>query len=93
MNLKDQYGNPVPDDLVVLSREKPQEFTELGLTLMDAADWYEVDGILLVSAKAVQSFLEVDPLDCGLKLSQRSQVFAVHSCLHRWNEEDGFYHA
>jgi hypothetical protein len=91
--MNDQYGNPIPDDLVVLSGENPQEMTELGLTLVDAADWYEVDGILLVSAKSVQYFLETDPIDCGVRLTPRSKVYAVDYCLHRWNEEDGFYHA
>jgi hypothetical protein len=89
--MKDQYGNPVPGDLIVLTGETPGDFTDFALKLIDDADWYEVNGFLLVSSKAVQHCFDGDPIDAGLDL-RKAKVLYVASCLHRWDDEL-FYHA
>ena len=90
--MKDQFDNDVPNDLVVLSGENPADMTLEMLEAVDRADWYEVDGVLLVSAAAVPG-LESDPLDSGITLTETTEVLYVGHILKRWNEIDGFYHA
>jgi hypothetical protein len=88
----DQYDDTIPDDLVVLSGENPADMTKDFLKLVKDADWYEANGVLLVSAQAVGGFLEVDPVDCGIDLAA-VEVLRIDNVLKRWSYEDGFYHA
>lgn len=92
--LKDQYGGRVPDDFVVLSGRLPQDYTEKDLRMITRAEWYEVDGIILVSAREVDYASEDDPLDADVDLSKPGiEIGRIADALKRWSEEDGFYHA
>ena len=101
-SMNDQYGNSVPDDLVVLDFA-PKELSSEELVKIDAIDWYRPDldahpgfkNMILVSycmlAKCiVGTFDGTDPQDCGLE--SISAVDYIESVLHRWGS-DGFYHA
>lgn len=91
--LVDQYGGRVPDDLVVLGRH-PQDFDERHLRLIDRASWYEVGGIILVSAREVDYLSEDDPLDSGIDLSKPEiEIGRIADALKRMSDQDGFYHA
>jgi len=91
--LKDQYGDRVPDDLVVLGG-RPQDYGEGSLRLIERANWYEADGVILVSAREVNYASETDPLDADVDLSKPGvEIFRIADALKRWSEEDGFYHA
>lgn len=86
--MKDQYGNAVPNDLVLLpnythlDEERKKVFE---------ADWYDIDGIIWVSAKAIDYLSESDVEDSGINIS--GEIMYVDHCLKRGNEIDGFYHA
>lgn len=91
--MNDQYGNKIPDDLVLVY---DIDFTPDEIKLIDNADWYVVDlyhhkGLLCVSAKAVNYLLEDSPVD--VFNSRIKTVEYVGMVLHRYNEYDGFYHA
>lgn len=88
--MKDQYDNDVPSDLVLLPNI--EDLTEEGAIVIDIADWYEADGILMASAKAIHYLSEDDPLDAGVDLS-KCEIMFVNGILHRYNIIDGFYHA
>lgn len=92
MTRKDQYGNPIPDDLVVLSGENPADLTDHALRLIANADWYEASSVMLVPASQVENFLEAEPVDAGVDLAQVT-VSKIADFLKRWNDVDGFYHA
>jgi hypothetical protein len=100
----DQYGQPVPKDLVVL----PYGFSPCPgkvvsgdplpnheVRIIMAASWYEVEGnpgLLLASYLAIGGLSELNPLDCGLTL-EGAQINRVADPLKRYSLEDGFYHA
>ncbi len=88
--MKDQYGNPVPTDLVLLPDFS--DLTEQETDLIFRADWYECERVLMASFKAIGELSEDDPIDAGVDL-RCAQVFKVDDCLKRGNGEDGFYHA
>lgn len=90
--MRDQYGNEVPDDLVVLDLE-PSELLSCELKKVGLADWYKVDGVILVSYRAVDGLTETDPVDAGIELNQSTEILYINQVLHRWNGSDGFYHA
>ena len=91
--MKDQYGDDVPGDLVVL--DNSEEHNVYGLEAIDVADWYEASthrGIILVSAKVTQT--ETDPSDVGIDLAAPNlEIYLIDRPLHRYSVEDGFYHA
>jgi hypothetical protein len=90
--MKDQYNNPIPDDLVTMPDISLLSVKEVNL--VDNADWYEANGILLVSSKAINFLSEDDPLDSGINLADPDiEIFHVEHVLHRFNFVDGFYHA
>ena len=92
-NRKDQYGEPIPNDLVVLSGENPKDFIADGLKAVDKADWYEANGIILVPWHQTEIF-ETAPEDAGLDLDDPTvEILKIDAVLHRYNEVDGFYHA
>jgi hypothetical protein len=85
--MRDQYGNDVPTDLVVLP-------THLGLQdtkVVMSANWYEANGILMASYKAIYGLSESDPLEPGVLPTD--QILYVAHALKRYSKEDGFYHA
>jgi len=83
---KDQYGQDVPADLVVLHFGFAPEAVSptimgdpLELKIVNkimAADWYEVwtlqgpTGLMLASAEAIEYESEIDLVDCGIDLTQ-----------------------
>ena len=91
--MNDQYGNKVPDDLVLVY---DMDFTPDEITLIDSADWYVVnlfhnESLLCVSAKAVDYLFDGSPVEEFN--SKIKSVDYVDRILHRYSEEDGFYHA
>lgn len=90
--MKDQYGNAVPSDLVVL----PDFWllTPAEVEIVDKMDWWECKGVLLTEPN---EFSEDDPRDYGVEVDPdgnlTGKVIKVDACLHRYNGEDGFYHA
>lgn len=90
--LQDQHGNDVPTDLVCMPTGLDQ-IDLIDISLVDHSDWYEVDNVLLISAEAINHSSEVDPIDVGVKLDKKTKIMIIDPILHRWNPEDGFYHA
>jgi hypothetical protein len=90
--MRDQYGNAVPADLVVLPDYWLLTPSEVEVVI--SMDWYECKGVLLVPANEISSD---NPRDYGLEFDQdgnlTGKVTKVDACLHRCNDEDGFYHA
>lgn len=91
MRLYDQYDRPVPDDLVLLPDPSPGA-EEAELAILMNADWYEADGVLLVSGAAIDWMGSADPLDAGVDL-RKVDAALVDDALKRYSPEDGFYHA
>lgn len=90
--LVDQFDRPIPDDLVLMPN--PKHLFPSDIKLVDNADWYDADGYLLASARAI-SFLSEDSLEdaTGIRLDSIKEILLVSPALHRWSDEDGFYHA
>jgi hypothetical protein len=96
--MKDQYGNAVPDDLVLLDCAVEQ-LDDAEIAAVDGLDWYELNGSfwrpILVGWSAFERALPgvdalgIDEYDIDLALG----VSYIDAVLHRWNDEDGFYHA
>lgn len=90
--MKDQYGQAVPADLVVIPAFNLLNDAEVAL--IDRLDWYECKGILLVPENEAGGD---DPRDVGLQVDQdgnlTAEVKKVDRILHRYNQQDGFYHA
>ena len=91
--MRDQCGNPVPDDLVLLPDYG--DLDDAGRARVDAANWYvpagELSGPIMASAGALFFLSEDDPEDAGVDVS--AGVLYVAAALHRGNAADGFYHA
>jgi hypothetical protein len=90
----DQYGQTVPEDLIVL--DAIDIVDEWIVYIIERVDWYEAEGhpgLLLVSAYSVRNLgLETDPLDVGINL-YTAKLQRVATPLKRWSVQDGFYHA
>lgn len=90
----DQYGNAVPADLDILPGY--EELIQAERQIVFAADWYEVDGVLLAplrnTAIAADMAKELFPEDDDGNLIGVG-VLHVDDCLKRGNAIDGFYHA
>ena len=87
-----QYGRALPDDLVALP--VIENLSKEDIEIVAAADWYEPeDGhALLASVKEINFLSEIDPLDVGIDI-KTDKLYLIEPVLHRYNEEDGFYHA
>ena len=88
--MKDQYGNAVPADLVVLPDFwilTPEEVEKI-----NDMDWYECKGVLLLSR---DDYGGDDPQDVGLEVDPdgnlTAQVTKLDRACHRYSEADGFY--
>jgi len=90
MKGKDQCGNPIPKDLVLLPTLA--ELSAENIDKVFAADWYEANGVLMASAKKIKGLSEDDPADADVDLKTAEILYVAHA-LKRGNEEDGFYHA
>jgi hypothetical protein len=99
----DQYGQPVPKDLVVLQfgfapgdeTIKGDAVDQADVKIIMAANWYEAEerpGLLLASYEAIEGRSEIIPEDCGILL-KNMQINRVADPLKRYSLEDGFYHA
>lgn len=98
--MKDQYNNEIPKDLCLLTWELvPNELLGKNHTLkqIDFLDWYCFEGNktghIFVEQKELERILggPIDgtlPEDCA-----EYNLVKIDSVLHRWTEEDGFYHA
>mgnify|MGYP001151620022 CR=1 FL=1 len=94
----DQYGEPVPSDLVLLP--SPGILSEEGVKKVEGAEWYEAEheqfkngGFLLASAEALGDLSE-DDLHSATGVREETCLWhRVAHCLKRWSAEDGFYHA
>jgi len=86
----DQYGDKVPDDLVSLSCG-PDGFDVDELEIIDKARWYEVTHAWGVDLAV--SFIEVEGLIDEPLGDTPIDVQYIDRILHRYNDEDGFYHA
>lgn len=92
---RDQYDNPIPDDLVLmppfglLDKDEVQKVYQ--------ADWYEaehpqVGKALLVSSKAIGGYETSLEDATGIK-ADYCEICHIAQTLHRYNSIDGFYHA
>jgi len=86
--MHDQYGDDVPDDLVLL----PDFYGDYADVIFGAT-WYERNSILMASASEIGEYSEDDPEDAGIVLDENSVVCRIPECLQRGSPEDGFYHA
>jgi hypothetical protein len=84
----DQYGNNVPDDLVLMPIFS--WLTDEEVNLVFDADWYECDKLLFVSAWEIDYLSEAS---IGEIVKNINKITKVNDCLKRGNEDDGFYHA
>ena len=78
---------------------EPKWLSDEELEIIDNADWYEEKGaagrgenIILVSAKEINYLSETDPSEAGLDIAN-TELILIGQTLHRWSEEDGFYHS
>jgi len=87
--MKDQYGQPVPNDLVALTCGIDR-FTPEELEIIDNSRWYEVQhywGIeLAVSFSEVEGLVD-EPLG-----DKPITVKYIDYPLHRYDKDNGFYH-
>jgi len=94
--MTDQYGNEIPNDLVCLP--DINHLSDEDIKLVDNADWYEakhddVGEVLLVSGSGI-NWLEESTLEDATGIPHEwCEIARVDSCLHRFNSQDGFYHA
>ena len=97
---KDQYGNAVPADLMLLPDFDLLDDTQR-MRVTDA-DWYEANGILLTSAGAFGDLTDIggvnDPRDADLDVDADGNIVGcpiikIDDPLKRGNHEDGWYHA
>lgn len=93
--MKDQYGKPIPPDLVLL--ENSEEALKKGVEVKEL-DWYCVGetGHIFVSDLKVTEILghhDFVPLNDVYPVLAKGDVSFVDKPLRRWNLKDGFYHA
>ena len=88
--LLDQYGDTIPNDLVIIPNLT--YLSNEDVDTVDKARWYDCKGIILVSAKEINYIDTVSPLDAGIDVEDED-IYYIGTCLHRFSEVDGFYHA
>jgi len=91
----DQYGDQVPNDLVLLPDYDDLDDEEVKTVL--TANWYQPEGrhgCLMASARDLGDLSELDPADADVDLTHAdTRIDRVDNCLKRGNPQDGFYHA
>jgi hypothetical protein len=97
MLMIDQYGDPVPDNLLCISAINPERLTDDEIKTIVNTSWYE-DGInrLWIAEDAVpphisEMYLTTGDLDEDY--AYLSPINYVSRVLKRWSVEDGFYHS
>ena len=89
--MKDQNGNTVPSDLVILP--DPAMLTDEQIEQVLDAGWWELNShVLCASAQEIDYLSEAGPEDAGVTPT-RGRIDYVAGCLKRASEVDGFYHA
>lgn len=87
--MKDQYGNPIPELSVM---PVVAYLTADQLEQVDALPWYEWDGLICAPAYDLARIAwDTEPAEDYARPGQ--PIFYIDRPLHRYNEEDGFYHA
>lgn len=103
--MTDQYGSPVPDDLVLLDSDWLKWLTDEDIKAFEALRWYKyqphagppASNLIWVSEKAVAGILKdgwqdfFKPEDFYFN-DQGVDWLYIDAALHRWNAE-GWYHA
>jgi len=94
--MKDQYGQAVPADLVVLPSYTLCTYEERAAIFRET--WYEANGILLADLPMAAAGLCLDPRDVGLDVDEDGnlegcEIRRIAAGLKRGNSIDGFYHA
>jgi len=103
--MKDQFGLEAPDDLVVLEKGWIDLFPPSVIRAIDRLDWYQyrlADGTttpVLVSDAALRTVADSLVFDtyslseCGFELTASVELEQIAGVLHRYHEQDGWYHA
>ena len=89
--MKDQHDNPIPDDLVMFPSFRGLNPAEIN-TVFDAT-WYKCNGILLISAVAINFLSETDLFDATGINPLKYSIFCIDERLKRGNLNDNFYTA
>ena len=103
-NQFDQYGKPIPQDLTLLELgELEKSITKHQVSKILLLDWYAFEGnktphIFVSNSKLEQimdGLLDVfGPEECVTTVFQgQHPLIKIDTILHRWNNENGFYHA
>ena len=87
--MKDQFGNDVPNDLVVV--DSGHFVTKDDIAVILEKNWYECNGFILISSENLDESLYLLPEDCDLEIKE--PIYYIGNILKRWNPIDGFYHA
>jgi hypothetical protein len=93
----DQYGEIIPNDLVVIPPISGLDLKEI--ELIDDLEWYEVEGYDYIFVSESQMVPIRYPLDDLATLKDvvidetGINILKVDQYLHRWGLQDGFYHA
>lgn len=94
MKIKDTRALDVEaDQLVVLDIDGDSLCEEEIETILDA-DWWEVEGnsCILVNFEDALEMTETDPVDCGIRITQDTELCYVATGLHRWDGGTAWYH-
>ena len=103
--MQDQFGRNVPEDLVVLENDWLDLLPASVVEAIDRLDWYQyrLDGgkttPVLASASAIRQVsgdivFDTSTLDeFGFSLPASAEVEHIAAILHRYSEQDGWYHA
>ncbi len=100
--MNDQYGKEIPNDLTCINFLFDL-LSEEGIKKIDNLDWYTLgdnrSNNIFVSYSKISDDIgvEVDQIpteDCFSKTALNLfKLVKIDSVLHRWSEDDGFYHA
>ena len=82
----DQYGDWVPELTFI---PVPDLLTDGQITALENATWYEIEDQILVPQEVV---LEMG-LDCEDLYGLTGEPMLIDQILHRYSQEDGWYHA
>ena len=98
--MKDQYDNPIPEDLCLLEA-MPSDMSKEEIKGIENLNWYCFEGN---SPYIFVSYADADKISglIGSLLADSSSpscisptknLLLIDNVLKRWNEIDGFYHA